>query len=403
MDGAFVTPKSARNNLPAPFTEFALEVANTITLDGDKVYTRHDSELLAELLSYDRPSLYATDPFYWAWFNARRCLSYAIWDSFIGTVFALHDTAGTTALAKKGLVTGQVQPGILKELHTLYHAIAPKPFDGDDIATGYFFDPNMTGPVSQERDVANDWRKPTPQLLKALEHWVNTLNPSLEAIMGHPFSITTVRLFSLKPSPHTLGANNWHLDQWPIGIKKLQMYLEPTGAKEGSTEFRLKDGTSTHIEGSAGMWGIFENSTVYHRALPPKRQPRPTIELSLTPALKTDTRCVDAGINAGHWWFPPEFSALGQEEPDMYVKSVEIKLYLRALHVALGTVPPAEYIPPRRDKLGPIGEMTSPDVAMLRQEVTKLAWHLENMKVSTSWKVTRPLRALMTFLRALRS
>jgi hypothetical protein len=172
-------------------------------------------------------------------------------------------------------------------------------------------------------------------LLNALEKWLNSEEQKLEALMGHPFRIILVRLFSLKGATKN-GPDHWHLDEWPVGIKKIQVYPKQTSLSHGSTEFRLKDGSGVvHVEGPQGAWALFENSTIYHRSRPPSDLPRPTIEISIAPAVRSDCHCYDAGINGLYPWFPPEYSPVEGKEPDQYVSCMATTFYIRALLLAL--------------------------------------------------------------------
>ncbi len=315
----------------------ARNVARQIILVGNRTYTSKDAALIAELLAQDKPSRNIDDAFYWAWFNARRTISYAAWDSFIAAIFARDGAKATkTELARKGYVKGRLDSATQKELHSIYHAIAPHPFEGDDFRPGYFFDPNMTQDISHERDLANECRKPTPQLLRVLEGWLKREQNALEEIMGHPWRVVSTHLFSLRGRTK-LGPDHTHLDGWPVGIRKIMIYLGPTGLKDGSTELFVKGGGTFHVEGPPGEWVLFENSALEHRAISPQSNPRPILEISIVPALVTDTTCVDAGMNGGYPWFPTELSAAGSTgNLDDYVQAAEVRLYLRALHLALG-------------------------------------------------------------------
>jgi hypothetical protein len=333
-DSNYILKSDLKNNPtsvnPSKLREYGQNIVKQIPLYGDHVYSDKDAELISNLLKQDSPSKYIDDPFYWPWFNARRAISTVAWDSFIASVFIFgNNKASNSPITKKGLLTDCLDKTTLEEFDKLYHTIPVKQFDGDDFIPGYFFDPNMTAIISRDRDIANEFRKPTEELLKAIESWLHKERLKLENMIGHSFRITTVRLFSLKPGNTEFGADHWHLDAYVFGMKKLQIYLGPTGLKDGSTEFRLKDGSTTHIEGQPGTWGIFENTMVYHRALPPNEKPRPTIELSIAPSLVTDCSCIDAGMNSGFRWFPPEFSADKNDKIlDSYVKALEVKFYI---------------------------------------------------------------------------
>ena len=331
-----ITPDSL--NGFASLSAYARHIVREVKLVGHEmyIYTRKDIELIDTLLAQDKPSRHVDDPFFWAWYNARRTFSRLAWDGFNATIFAQRGNKPTeTQLAKRGVVFGRMDSKTCAEVDRLYHSIPVQNYDVDDVRPGYAFDPNHNAGYGEERNRTNDIRKPSAALLEALTKWVGSAASELEAAMGHPFRIILVRLFSLKGATKN-GPDHWHLDEWPTGIKKLQIYPWPTSLELGSTEFRLKDSSGTvHVEGEPGIWGLFENSTAFHRSRPPAEATRPTIELSITPAVQNDTRCFDAGMNATYPWFPPEFSPAEGEEPDQYVQCMATAFYVRALLLAL--------------------------------------------------------------------
>jgi len=321
--------------MSTPLKAQAQRIAREVLLVGDRVYHAEQAALMADFLAQDKPSKHIDDPFYWAWFNARRTISNSAWDSFAASVYALHPEATQTELARKGLVTGCLDSATHAELKKLYDAIVPSPFDGDDFTPGYYFDPNMTHHIGAERDKANECRKPSAALLRTLESWMRKEQKTIESLMGHPFRVVSVHLFSLRGDTKR-GPDHRHLDGWPVSMKKMMIYMGPTSRIDGSTEFYLKDGSTALIEGPPGTWGLFENSVVNHLAVPPQRTPRPVIEISFVPALSTDTHCIVGGMNAGYPWFPLEFAADKVEGAlDQYVHSTELKMYMRALNLAL--------------------------------------------------------------------
>lgn len=294
-----------------------------------------------QLLSMDVPSRFHQNDFYWKWFNARRLLSNFVWDIFSAN--ALYHYAaqnGPTAkneISQNGIVLGSFSQEETQRLQMLYHQCKPIPFDGDDFEAGYFFDPNMVGAISAERGHVCTFFEMSSELKNYLNGWLVTNKAVLEKLLGHYWCISTIRLFTLNPGTSQYGADHWHTDGWPLAMKKLQIYLCDVDSYHGTTEFKLKTGEQWMLTGKAGIWALFENSTIFHRAIPPQNGVRPTIELSFVPALNTQAAIKNAGVNAGYSWFPLEAVDSADVCVEFAADLVKYRAYLRTLALTPAT------------------------------------------------------------------
>ncbi len=143
----------------------------------------------------------------------------------------------------------------------------------------------------------------TPDFETKLAEVLQQIAPQVEEICGHHFRIVSSHLWSLNPGPRNY---QWHLDWWPVALKKL--FILPGGIDEikGSTAFRLKTEEEVIAQGPPGSWIVFENSGVEHKGIESSTMPRPTIAISFAPSFRTDLRLLDAGAKSGYPLFPVE-------------------------------------------------------------------------------------------------
>mgnify|MGYP000388389990 CR=1 FL=1 len=99
----------------------------------------------------------------------------------------------------------------------------------------------------------------------------------LDALNGSPFRVVNVRAWTTRPNAPSIGPNAYHLDGFHAGFLKAMIYLDGLGGSAGSLEI---EGNGL-VTGPPGLMVIFENSKVWHRAVPGTRSERPVMELTL--------------------------------------------------------------------------------------------------------------------------
>ncbi len=239
------------------------------------------------------------DPQAVQWFRARRALSFYAWDIYTGAAIkhyrAEHPNAGVPTLKKIGAHVGELPAEYGERLEREFLACKQVPWR-DQRPDGYSFDPfreNWNTP--QYRDIITAHREMSPTMESALN------------ALGHYWSAGAARFYSHNPGHN--GAV--HTDGWPLGVRKLMIYPSGAGDAQGSTALLLKD-NPTIIAGGKGVWTLFENSLVPHLARAPKpgQPPRPTIEVAVLPAFRTNPRISGHGIHVGFPWLPPDIEGL---------------------------------------------------------------------------------------------
>lgn len=279
----------------------------------------------------DLPSI--RSPLFPQWSAARKNLSDLMWDIHSANAYSHYQAVtgilSAPPIARTGLFDqGRLTAADTESLFTLFHDCPITPYSADDFRNGYSFDP--TGSLESY----NTYRRMTPAFEAKLSEVLEKIAPAAEEICGHFIRIVSSHIWSLNPGPQRY---QWHLDWWPVALKKL--FIFPCGVDErrGSTAFRLKTGEEKIPAGPPGTWMIFENSGVEHKGFESLTDARPTIAISLAPAFHTDLRLIDAGTNSGYPFFPiesPPAGVSGQAAAYFQPENVNNRLLKNALELA---------------------------------------------------------------------
>lgn len=244
------------------------------------------------------------------WNAARKKLSDLMWDIHSANTYVHYQASkgirSAPLIAQSGLYDqGRLNAEDTESLFRLFHDCPAISYSADDFHEGYSFDP--TGSLESY----NTYRRMTPAFEAKLSEALGKIAPTAEEICGHYFRIVSSHIWSLNPGPHRY---QWHLDWWPVALKKLFIFPCGVDEKRGSTAFRLKTGEEKVLEGPPGTWMIFENSGVEHKGFESLSEERPTIAISLAPSFRTDLRLLDAGVNSGYPFFPFENPVAGDQQ-----------------------------------------------------------------------------------------
>ncbi len=316
----------------------------------------------------DLPSV--KSPLFPRWYDARKKLSDLLWEQHSANAFQHYRTskpaANPPSIEKTGLYDeGRLGPEEAGILLGLFRECPVIPFSADDFQPGYNFDP--TGSMEH----INTYRKMTPAFEAKLGEVLARIAPAVEEICGHHFRIVSSHIWSLNPGPHKY---QWHLDGWPVALKKLFIFPSGVDERRGSTAFRLKTGGERIVSGPPGTWMIFENSALEHKGFESLTDARPTIAISFAPSFRTDLRLFDAGVNSGFPWFPIE-SANGAAGPGYYAPGSVNQRMLKAVAEGAGLAPllaPGDMLPAAaltRELAPPAAATPTPPRPTLRQRL----------------------------------
>lgn len=265
------------------------------------------------------------DPQAIQWFRARRALSFYAWDIYTGAAIKHYRSerpqAGAPSLKIMGAHISELPADLGERMEREFLACKQVPWR-DERPQGYSFDPfpeHWNTPAY--RDVITAHREMTPGMEAVLNESLAQIAPILERAMGHFWSAGAARLYSHNPG-HDGGV---HTDGWPLGVRKLMFYPSGAGLEQGSTALLLQP-NAIIISGGKGVWTLFENSVVPHMARAPVagQPPRPTIEVTILPAFRTDPRVKGHGIHVGFPWLPPDIEGLEGDTVPTGFTSAEI-------------------------------------------------------------------------------
>ena len=285
------------------------------------------------------------------WFRARRAVAFLVWEIYAAAAIrhyrAEHPDAGAPLMKANGAYVGQMVPELGERLEMEFLRCKQVPWR-DERPEGYTYDP-FENPWSlpEYRDKCTPHREVSGALMDVLNEILELLAPEIETVLGHRWSAGAARAYSQNSGED----GGIHTDGWPLGVRKLMIYPSGASLEQGSTAFFLPAGP-TIVAGGKGVWTIFENSLLRHMAkAPPDGKPsRPTLEITILPASRTDPRIKGHGIHVGYPWLPPDIEELQGEDMPAGFTSAEIinRTLLRSLLLAVNMPAtnevPKEYI-----------------------------------------------------------
>ena len=242
--------------------------------------------------------------------RTRRIVSFFVWDIYTAAAikhFRVNNPDASAPLINaQGIHVGNLPEDVALRLESEFLQCKQLKWR-DQRPEGYSFDPFISAKDGPVRDALTAHREMSDAMRAVLDEALTLLAPKIEAVLGHHWSAGAARLFSQMAEQHGPA----HIDQWPFGLHKIMIYPSGAGPEQGSTVLFLEQGP-TMITGRKGVWSIFENSIVMHRAGGPQagHPPRPTIEITILPAFRTEPRVKAHGIHVGYPWLPPDIEGL---------------------------------------------------------------------------------------------
>lgn len=294
------------NSYYTAFRKCCIEDFINYICEGSPMIKPHYREIEDKVRELELTPVGQRDQLVFKWVSALRMLSNFAWDIHSFNSYELYARDNKpkeqSKLQKRGYFTGKLSDEDTKLLREAFESCEKQEFRAEDFKTGYFFEPRENLHEAMRR--INTYYKPSDKLIKQIEGFLSDISKTIEEQAQHYWRVGSFRVFRVNPVDSTQG---FHLDGWPVAIKKIFFYPNGVGESLGSTQIKTKDKKEEIIEGGPGTWVIFENSLVLHQAFSsPSCAPRPTIEIDLVPALVTNTKIDYAGINSWYPWFPVE-------------------------------------------------------------------------------------------------
>jgi hypothetical protein len=124
-------------------------------------------------------------------------------------------------------------------------------------------------------------------------HIYNSENPKLKQLhdelrqmfrvhIGSPFIFVNTRIWKTKPNSEKFGPNDWHVDGFFPGHRKIMVYLTPLNDDYGTFKWKdSKHNIHTLKNEPEGKVVYFANSDILHLGVPGKTYERISIEVTL--------------------------------------------------------------------------------------------------------------------------
>ena len=123
------------------------------------------------------------------------------------------------------------------------------------------------------------------------------------ALVGAKWRLLNTRTWISRPGAAS-GPYDWHTDGEPEGMFKIMVYWSALSDSAGGLEVDTGNSTSAALRGRAGLWVLFANSVLSHRALAPLTGERLATEFTLCPWPRMDIGPHTMGANVRHPIYP---------------------------------------------------------------------------------------------------
>lgn len=174
------------------------------------------------------------------------------------------------------------------------------PFSSDQTSPGYVTD-GFTRDQEDQVNASSYFRVISGPLEERLTACVQTLRAPVRALLGTPWRIQNIRVYSTPPKAKPSLMYGWHEDGMPDSIFKVMLYFTPMDVEHGGLEI---DRDAPRLLTGPPSWLLFYNSGVTHRGVPGTTYERCACEIVISRAREFDLALHQPGLNAHYLLFP---------------------------------------------------------------------------------------------------
>jgi hypothetical protein len=125
-------------------------------------------------------------------------------------------------------------------------------------------------------------------LLVHCDRLVERLLSNVTTASGCHLRVVNTNIWVETESDKPSGDREWHCDRFARGALKILVYLSGASREVGTTEVAPKGKSRMVAEGPPGTWMFFENNRLWHRAIVARQGDRYVLQITLSPAFKSD-------------------------------------------------------------------------------------------------------------------
>ena len=141
------------------------------------------------------------------------------------------------------------------------------------------------------------YRPPSEKGVIALQRYIDSIKAEISTQIGTNWKITNVRPWKTK-STACDGPSGWHFDGFSRFQRKLLIYPVPPNSRNGTVEISDRSGNIITLEQEVPLCVLYDPAVLLHRGRPGINVNRPIIEVTIFPAIQTDSSLIFAGQNA---------------------------------------------------------------------------------------------------------
>ena len=234
--------------------------------------------------------------------TSRTGFSRASWSAYSSAVHLASRQPDQDYIAD-GVKIGTVPSERAAELLQVIKSCPRRPLTVEDYAPGYQHN-TVIGKRLDDLNESFISYDLSGQPLTAIRRLCEEMDPVIRSCFGSPWKVVAAKAARTHPYSREIGRNVWHSDHFPAGLHKILIYLTSPSLETGTTEVKLRSGAIKRVEGPPGTYLLFNPTELTHRGIPPVRDERISIDLTVVPSFFSGLDPVYPGQNGSYPEFP---------------------------------------------------------------------------------------------------